>query len=75
VKTYPWLQELNISFLTRIDTPIVAGIFKSCPKLKKVTAFACFNVKDALVPAGVALIGLPNAQDSILINADAIEDR
>ncbi|KAI9834873.1 MAG: hypothetical protein M1819_002781 [Sarea resinae] len=72
VKTYPELTELNINFLTRIDTPIVAGIFKSCPKLKKVVAFGCFNVNEVSVPAHIALIGLPNAQNPILINGDAI---
>lgn len=74
LKIYPFLQALNISFLTRIDTPVVAGIFKSCPRLKKVTAFACFNVRDVLVPAGVALIGVPNAQDSIIVEGDFTGD-
>ena len=63
---YPILKDINISFLTKIDTSIVAGMFKSCPQLFKVTAFGCFNVIDVAVPKGVALIGLPNAQDSIV---------
>ena len=63
---YPMLKELNLSFLTKVDTPIVAGVFKSCPKLNKLTTFGCFNVTDVQVPVGVALIGLPNAQDSIV---------
>ena len=62
---YPSLSEINISFLTKIDTAIVAGMFRSCPSMKKVTAFGCFNVLDVKVPKGVALIGVPNAQDSI----------
>lgn len=70
VKTYSFLKDLNISFLTRVDTPVVAGIFKSCPKLRKLTAFACFNVRDVLVPAGVALIGVPNAHNSIIVEGD-----
>lgn len=70
VKTYLFLKDLNISFLTRVDTPVVAGIFKSCPKLRKLTAFACFNVRDVLVPAGVALIGVPNAHNSIIVEGD-----
>jgi DNA repair protein RAD7 len=70
VKRYPELKELNISFLTIMDDFIVACIFKSCPTLVKLTAFACFKVKDVLVPAGVALIGVPNAQDSIVIQGD-----
>lgn len=63
---YPFLKEINISFLTRIDTAIVAGMLKSCPGLVKIDAFGCFNVKDVLVPKGVAIIGLPNAQESMV---------
>ena len=63
---YPMLEDINISFLTKIDTAIAAGIFKSCPSMKKVTAFGCFNIIDVMVPKGVALIGVPNAQDSIV---------
>lgn len=71
-KQYPFLKDINISFLTRIDTTILAGIFKSCPMMTKVTAFGCFNIKDALVPAGVALIGVPNAQDAIIQEGDFV---
>ena len=74
VRTYPCLKNVNISFLTRIDTPIAAGIFKSCPQLKKLTAFGCFNVRDVLVPPGVALIGLPNAQEAIMVEEDLFAD-
>ena len=63
---YPLLRDINISFLTKIDTAIVAGIFKSCPEIKKITAFGCFNILGVMVPKGVALIGVPNAQDSIV---------
>ena len=66
VKQYTFLKELNVSFLTKIDTVIVAGIFKSCPAMKKLTAFGCFSIRDVIVPTGVALIGVPNAQDSIV---------
>lgn len=65
-KQYPFLRDINISFLTRIDTTIIAGIFRSSPAVKKITAFGCFNVVDVKVPKGVALIGVPNAQDSIV---------
>lgn len=65
-KQYPNLKDINVSFLTKIDTAIVAGMFRSCPLLVKVTAFGCSHVKDVAVPKGVALIGLPNAQDSIV---------
>lgn len=74
VRTYPHLRDVNISFLTRIDTPVAAGIFKSCPQLRKVTAFGCFNIRDVLMPPKVALIGLPNAQESILTDGDMFAD-
>lgn len=63
---YPNLKKINITFLTSVDTTIVAGIFKSCPQLTQLTAFGCFNVTGVVVPKGVGLIGVPNAQDSIL---------
>ncbi len=69
-KQYPNLKNVHINFLTSIDTTIVAGIFKSCPQLNQVTAFGCFNITGVRVPKGVALIGVPNAQDSIVQEGD-----
>ena len=54
---YPRLKELDISFQSTMDDYLVNRIFKSCPALKKLTAFACFKSRDVHVPAGVALIG------------------
>lgn len=71
---YPLLKDINISFLTKIDTSIVAGMFRSCPELIKITAFGCFNVTEVAVPKGVALIGVPNAQDSIVQEGDLDAD-
>ncbi|KAL8941526.1 MAG: hypothetical protein Q9211_001790 [Gyalolechia sp. 1 TL-2023] len=65
-KEYPYLKTADVSFVKTMDTPIVAGIFKGCPQLRKLTAFGCFSVSDVMVPKGVALIGVPNAQDSII---------
>ncbi|KAL9605119.1 MAG: hypothetical protein Q9219_000053 [cf. Caloplaca sp. 3 TL-2023] len=65
-KEYSCLKTVDVSFVKRMDTPVVAGIFKSCPHLAKLTAFGCFSVSDVMVPKGVALIGVPNAQDSII---------
>ena len=67
---YPMLKDLNVSFVSQVDTPVVAGIFKSCPRLTKLTAFGCFSLTDVQVPAGVALIGVPNAQESIVQEGD-----
>ena len=72
VKQYPLLREINISFLTKIDTVIVAGMFRSCRAMTKVTAFGCFNIVDIMVPLRVALIGVPNALESIVQGGDFI---
>ena len=65
-KQYPVLKNINFSLLPHVDTAVVAGIFKSCPNIKKVVVFACFGVRDVVVPSGVALIGIPNAHNSII---------
>ena len=70
VKQYPSLREIDLSFVKKVDTLVVAGIFKSCPQIVKVTAFGCFQISDVIVPAGVALIGVPHAQDSIIQEGD-----
>lgn len=64
-KVYPVLESINLSFCSCVDTMTVAGIFKSCPSLKKLIAFGCFDVLDVVVPRGIALIGVPKAQDEI----------
>ncbi|KAH9826951.1 glycosyltransferase family 34 protein [Teratosphaeria destructans] len=63
--TYPALQYINVSFCNKIDTSVIAGIFQSCPALKKLVAFGCFDVQDVIVPRNIALIGVPRAQDAI----------
>lgn len=60
------LKELDISFLTQVDDYLVGCIFQSCPAIKKVIAFGCFNVRDICAPAGVALVGGVNAHVSFL---------
>lgn len=64
-KQYPYLAEINLSFCPVVDTQIVAGIFRSCPSIKKVVTFGCFQVEDVVVPRGIVLIGAPKAQDQI----------
>lgn len=54
-----------MSFVTGIDTPVLAGLFRSAPKLKRVVAFGCFGVEDCVVPAGVVVLGLPRAGEGI----------
>lgn len=64
-KQYPRLKYINVSFCSYADTTVVAGIFKSCPALKKIVAFGCFAIEDVVVPRGIVLIGVPRAQDAI----------
>ncbi|KAL9103619.1 MAG: hypothetical protein Q9163_001346 [Psora crenata] len=64
-KEYPLLKDINISFLPKVDTANVVAMFRCCPLLNKLTAFGCFNITDVVVPKGVALIGVPDAQHSI----------
>lgn len=65
-KSYPNLRELDVSFHTVMDDYLVGRIFRCCPAIQKVVAFACFNVREVRVPKGVALIGGLRAQDTIL---------
>ncbi|KIW72291.1 hypothetical protein PV04_00496 [Phialophora macrospora] len=65
-KRYPALKDIDLSFVSAVDDVVVAGIFKSCPDLTKLALFACFNARGARIPAGIAVVGLPNAGDNIL---------
>jgi DNA repair protein RAD7 len=74
VKQYPFLREINMSFCPVVDTQIVAGIFRSCPRVKKVVTFGCFEVQDVVVPRGIVLIGAPKAHDAIEQFGDTVMD-
>lgn len=62
---YPALEYINVSFCNRIENTVVAGIFRSCPNLKQLVAFGCFDIQDVVVPRSITLIGVPRAQDAI----------
>ncbi|KAI5369877.1 Putative leucine-rich repeat domain superfamily [Septoria linicola] len=64
-QNYPALEYINVSFCNRVDNTVIAGIFRSCPALKKLVAFGCFEISDVVVPRSIALIGVPKAQDAI----------
>ena len=66
-RVYPHLTELDVTFHTAMDDYLVGRIFRCCPAIKKLVAFACFNVRDVQVPVGVALIGGLRAQDPIVL--------
>jgi DNA repair protein RAD7 len=73
VKQYPNLKEIDFSFVASVDDVVLTGMFKSCPALSKLAVFACFNAREVRVPRGVAVIGLPNAQDNIVVEGNAME--
>lgn len=64
-KQYPALKTMDVSLMTALDDYLVNCIFKSCPALKKLTAFSCFNVRDVRVPRNVVLIGGLTSHDTI----------
>lgn len=66
-KQYPALTDMDLSFVTHVDDIVMNGIFKSCPALQKLACFACFSVnqQDLIIPKGIAVIGLPNAQTAV----------
>ncbi|KAE8378238.1 hypothetical protein BDV26DRAFT_262032 [Aspergillus bertholletiae] len=66
-KVYPNLKELDVSFHTVMDDYLVGRILQCCPIIKKLVAFACFNVRDVRIPVGVALIGGLKAQDTVVV--------
>lgn len=66
-KQYPCLREINLSFVNKVDDVVMAGIFKSCPSLKKVIVFGCFNARSTRIRDGVAVIGLPNPAENVVV--------
>ncbi|KAH0847993.1 DNA repair protein Rad7, protein [Fonsecaea pedrosoi] len=66
VKQYPFLKDIDLSFVTQVDDVVMTGIFRSCPSLAKLAVFACFNARSTRIPAGIAVIGLPNASANIV---------
>lgn len=73
VNQYPNLKEIDFSFVASVDDVVLMGMFKSCSALTRLAVFACFNAREVRVPRGVAVIGLPNARDNIIVEGDAME--
>lgn len=66
-KLYPELKEVDLSFVAQVDDVILTGMWKCCPTLTKLAVFACFNARSVHIPPGIAVVGLPNAQDNIVV--------
>ncbi|KAL9616911.1 MAG: hypothetical protein Q9160_008259 [Pyrenula sp. 1 TL-2023] len=71
-KQYPQLADMDISFLPTVDDFLVSSVFKSCPRLKRLVAFGCFRVKTVQIPKGVAVVGMSNAQDTMVVEGNFI---
>jgi DNA repair protein RAD7 len=59
---YPELTSVEVSFCEEVDDFVVGSIFRSCPAVHTVNVFGCMKVRDARVPRGKILVGVPNAQ-------------
>ncbi|KAL0943665.1 DNA repair protein [Colletotrichum truncatum] len=64
--SYPDLLKLEISFLEEVDDFVVGCVFRSCPNIKEVNVFGCMKVKNAPVPRGKVLVGVPNAVGMVI---------
>lgn len=73
-RSYPSLEEINVSFCSNADTAVIKGIFRCCPNLKKLCAFGCFKIDDVVVPRGIALIGVPRASEALEQFGDSMVD-
>lgn len=67
---FPELLKLEISFCEEVTDFILGSIFRACPKIKEVNVFGCMKVKEARVPRGVIVVGVPNAQGMITEGVD-----
>ena len=65
-KTYPELKSLEISFCEEVNDYVVGCVFRSCPNLRELNVFGCMRVKNARVPRGKILVGVPNALGMVI---------
>lgn len=69
-KTYPELKSLEISFCEDVNDYVVGSVFRSCPNLRELNVFGCMRVKNARVPRGKILVGVPNALGMVIEGQD-----
>ncbi len=67
VNKYPQLKYLNVSFCGAVDDTIVAGVFRSCPNIKELEIFGCFNVQDPVIPRDVRVVGHPCGSGDLVV--------
>lgn len=67
IKKYGRLETIELSFVSGVDDAVLAGLYRSCPAVKRVLVFGCFNVMQSVPPKGAVLLGVPKAQDSLEI--------
>ncbi|KAI9747957.1 MAG: hypothetical protein M1815_003735 [Lichina confinis] len=68
VKMYPKLETVNVAFCGAVDDAVLAGLFRSCPKIKRIWIFGCFAVTTRSPPRDVFLIGHPSADGDLAIH-------
>ncbi|KAG6356603.1 hypothetical protein INS49_014476 [Diaporthe citri] len=69
-KIYPELKSLEISFCEEVNDYVVGSVFRSCPNLRELNVFGCMRVKNARVPRGKILVGVPNALGMMIEGQD-----
>ncbi len=67
--TYPALRDVDLSFVAPVDEVVMTAIFRTCPRLEKLAVFGCNQVRgrEVRIPAGVAVIGMMDAQESVVV--------
>ena len=72
-QNYPALKDVDFSFVSQLDDVVMMSMWKSCPALSKLAVFGCFGGRTVSnIPAGVAVIGLPNAAERMVVGGDLI---
>ncbi|KAJ0117160.1 nucleotide exsicion repair protein rad7 [Diaporthe amygdali] len=68
--TYSELKSLELSFCEDVNDYVVGSVFRSCPNLRELNVFGCMRVKNARVPRGKILVGVPNALGMVIEGQD-----
>jgi DNA repair protein RAD7 len=70
---YPHLANICVSFCGEVDDLVVEGMFRACPKLRRLKVFGCFRVRNVKVPRGVVLLGRSGGADEVAIEGEGYE--
>ncbi len=73
-KRFERLRSLDLSFCNSVDDMILAGVFRSCPNIKMVWAFGCFEVKQVVVPPTAILLGRLHAEGELAVDGNELAE-